>query len=92
VPPCEVPMPETEHAAPFAVGEAVRLRSVPTYLKSADPMPMLRPADLVDADEVGRVESIRAKDHLAVRFRRGAFLLTVPQLVGVSETPEQADH
>ena len=87
-----MPMPESEHVATFSVGQAVRLRSVPTYLKSADPMPMLRPADLVDADEVGHVESIRAKDQLAVRFRRGAFLLTLSQLVGVSESPEQPDH
>ena len=58
---------------------------VPAYLKKAEPMPMLRPADLIDAQEVGRVESIRARDQLAVRFRRGAFLLTAPQLEAISE-------
>lgn len=83
-------MPESEDAdRSFAVGDAVRLSSQPAYLKSADPMPMLRPADLIDAGEVGRVESIRARDQLAVRFRRGAFLLSVPQLVAVSESPQE---
>jgi hypothetical protein len=38
-------------------------------------MPMLRPADLVGVDEVGQVVEQRALGQLAVRFRRGTFLL-----------------
>ncbi len=66
--------------AAFAVGAAVRLRGTPEFLKTADPMPMLRPPDLVDVEEVGRVVGLRALDRLAVRFRRGTFLLGADQL------------
>ena len=71
-------------AVPFAVGSRVRLRELPAYLKSADPMPMLRPPDLVDAQEEGEVVGLRALEQLAVRFRRGTFLLEARQLEAVS--------
>jgi hypothetical protein len=64
----------------FVVGDRVcLLQSVP-YLKTADPMPMLRPPDLVATGEVGAVSEIRPRDQLAVRFRRGTFLLAVRDL------------
>jgi hypothetical protein len=64
----------------FVVGDRVcLLQSVP-YLKTADPMPMLRPPDLVANGEVGAVSEIRPRDQLAVRFRRGTFLLAVRDL------------
>jgi hypothetical protein len=64
----------------FVVGDRVcLLQSVP-YLKTADPMPMLRPPDLVAIGEVGAVSEIRPRDQLAVRFRRGTFLLSVQDL------------
>ena len=64
----------------FVVGDRVcLLQSVP-YLKTADPMPMLRPPDLVANGEVGAVSEIRPRDQLAVRFRRGTFLLSVRDL------------
>jgi len=72
----------TEPAQPpgFVVGDRVcLLQSVP-YLKTADPMPMLRPPDLVASGEVGAVSEIRPRDQLAVRFRRGTFLLAVRDL------------
>jgi hypothetical protein len=43
-------------------------------------MPMLRPADLIGLDEVGQVVGLRAGDQLAVRFRRGTFLLQASAL------------
>ena len=43
-------------------------------------MPMLRPPDLVDSDEQGQVLAIKARNQLAVRFRRGTFLLEADQL------------
>ena len=70
----------------LAVGDAVRLLSVPPYLKTADPMPMLRPADLVESEEIGQVVEIRALGQFAVRFRRGAFLLSRADLSPV-ESP-----
>ena len=38
-----------------SIGDQVRLIRTPTFLKTADPMPMLRPPDLVTTDEVGLV-------------------------------------
>ena len=64
----------------YGVGEQVRIAQPPRYFKTADPMPMLRPPDLVDADEVGVVSEVRAGDQLAVRFRRGTFLLAAADL------------
>lgn len=53
----------------------MRLLQSPAYLKTADPMPMLRPPDLVDSGEQGQVVALRALDQVAVRFRRGTFLM-----------------
>lgn len=38
-------------------------------------MPMLRPPDLVDLDEVGTVTALHPGETVAVRFSRGTFLL-----------------
>jgi hypothetical protein len=57
------------------IGDAVRLNGPLPYLKTADPMPMLRPPDLIDPGEVGVVVESRPRAMLAVRFRRGTFLL-----------------
>ncbi len=65
---------------PFKLGTNVRLRETPAFLKTADPMPMLRPPDLVDGAEVGEVVGLRALEQYAVRFRRGTFLLEARQL------------
>ncbi|MCP9929475.1 DUF3148 domain-containing protein [Cyanobium sp. AMD-g] len=62
------------------LGDAVRLRQPLRYLKTADPMPMLRPPDLVDQGEVGRVVEIRALELRAIRFRRGTFLINLSDL------------
>jgi hypothetical protein len=69
------------------IGAQVQLRGPVPYLKTADPMPMLRPPDLVDPDEIGVVVERRARDQLAVRFRRGTFLLTSSQLQGGVSPP-----
>ncbi|MCS5690528.1 DUF3148 domain-containing protein [Cyanobium sp. FGCU-6] len=64
----------------FAVGDPVVLAASLPYLKTADPMPMLRPPDLVVADEVGRVVEIRPRGWFAVAFRRGTFLIAAANL------------
>jgi len=71
-------------ASTFAVGDAVGLASALPYLKTADPMPMLRPPDLVAADEVGRVVEIRPRGWFAVAFRRGTFLIAGANLRSAS--------
>ncbi len=80
----EAPHGEPATAAPpatvVAVGDSVQLIGSVPYLKSADPMPMLRPPDLVDQGETGLVVECRALGICAVRFRRGTFLLEQARL------------
>ena len=66
--------------ADVPVGAAVRLKTRPAYLKTADPMPMLRPPDLVDGGEVGVVVALKPLNQRAVRFRRGTFLVAADNL------------
>ena len=63
-----------------SIGDRCRLITRQTYLKTADPMPMLRPPDLVEPDEVGEVIALHPLETVAVRFRRGAFLIPIDQL------------
>jgi hypothetical protein len=67
-------------APALAVGDPVVVVASLRYLKTAEPMPMLRPPDLVGAGEVGLVCERRAGEVVAVRFRRGTFLLAASQL------------
>jgi len=86
--PCRAapPLEPAADGRPFAIGERVCLVRSPRYLKTAEPMPMLRPPDLVDPGESGVVSEIRGRDQLAVRFRRGCFLLSCRDL---RSAPEQ---
>ena len=64
----------------FILGERVLLKVSQPYLKTSDPMPMLRPPDLVSLDEVGEVVALLPKDMAEVKFRRGTFLLSIEHL------------
>ncbi len=64
----------------FSIGEKVSLKVPMTYLKTVDPVSMLRPPDLVSLDEIGEVIGIRPKDLLEVKFRRGNFLIPADRL------------
>ena len=63
-----------------SIGDRLRLKQQLPYLKTADPMPMLRPSDLVSLDEVGEVIALHPLDTVAVRFRRGTYLISLDQL------------
>ena len=65
----------------FSVGEKVSLQVPLPYLKTADPISMLRPPDLVSLDEVGIVIGVRPNDLLEVKFRRGHFLIPSERLM-----------
>ena len=67
-----------------SVGDRLRLTAAQTYLKTADPMPMLRPPDLVSVGEIGEVIALHPLETVAVRFRRGAFLIRLTQLEPVA--------
>ncbi|MBL6798038.1 MAG: DUF3148 domain-containing protein [Synechococcus sp. BS307-5m-G39] len=68
-----------------SIGDQVRLLRAQPFLKSADPMPMLRPPDLVDLDEVGTVIALHPGESVAVRFSRGTFLLATDVLAPISD-------
>lgn len=59
----------------FSIGEKVRLVSLPPYLKTADTMPMLRPADILQVGDEGTVLDRRPGGYWGVRFPKGAFLM-----------------
>ena len=64
----------------FSIGDKVYLKLPMRYLKTADPMPMLRPPDLVSSEEFGQIVGIRPFDTAEVRFRRGTFLIPIDRL------------
>ena len=68
----------------FTVGDRVKIIALPPYLKTADPMPMLRPADTLTLGEEGIVIDRRPAGYWGVRFDRGAFLLETKYLELVS--------
>lgn len=59
----------------FTVGETVRLLHSPPFLKTAEPMPMLRPADIIEVGDTGIILDRRPGGYWGVRFSQGAFLL-----------------
>ncbi len=64
----------------FSIGDKVFIRLPLTYLKTADPMPMLRPPDLVSSEESGEIVGLRPMEIAEVRFRRGTFLIPTDRL------------
>jgi hypothetical protein len=68
----------------FAVGDRVRLVQLPTYVKTADPMPMLRPPTVLAVGEEGVVLGRKPGNYWSVRFSNGAFLLDGEYLEAVS--------
>lgn len=75
----------------FSVGDRVRLKAQPPYFKTADPMPMLRPPDLIAVGEVGVVLDQRPGGYWGVKFERGALLVDAAYLERIIETspPEE---
>jgi hypothetical protein len=59
----------------FTVGDRVKLIALPPYLKTAEPMPMLRSASLLSVGNEGIIIDRRPGDYWGVHFSQGAFLL-----------------
>lgn len=72
----------------FAIGSTVRVVALPPYVKTAEPMPMLRPPDVIHIGEEGVVVDRRPGEYWSVRFANGAFLLE-SQYIESTDTPEQ---
>lgn len=69
----------------ISVGARVRLVTLPAYIKTADPMPMLRPPSVLAIGEEGIVINQRPGNYWSVRFANGTFLVEPQylQLIGV---------
>ena len=78
----------------IAVGDTVQVVALPPYLKSADPMPMLRPPDLLEVGEEGVVIDRRPGEYWGVRFARGSFLLESQylQVISASEASDSPEN
>lgn len=77
------------------VGDRVKIVTLPPYLKTAEPMPMLRPADLLSIGDEGVVIDRRPGGYWGVRFERGAFLIElqyVELVVDRSLDSEEAEN
>jgi hypothetical protein len=72
----------------LAIGDRVQLSQRPTYLKTADSMPMLRPPDLIVPQEVGTIVDQRPGGYWVVKFDRGTFLLDSEVLMKAAEQAE----
>lgn len=59
----------------FKIGDKVKLITLPPYLKTAEPMPMLRPSDIIEIGEEGIILDRRPGDYWGVKFKQGAFLM-----------------
>ena len=53
----------------------MQLLAVPPYLKTAEPIPMLRPSDRVGLGEQGTILGRAPGNSWRVRFEQGAYLL-----------------
>ena len=59
----------------FAVGDRVRVVALPSYVKTAEPMPMLRPPNVIKLGEEGVIIDRRPGGYWGVRFANGTFLM-----------------
>jgi hypothetical protein len=75
---------------PFTIGAHVRVVALPPYLKTAEPMPMLRPPDLIAVGEIGTVLQQKPGSYWSVRFERGAFLIDSRYLEPEAEATESS--
>ena len=57
------------------VGDRVKIIALPSYIKTAEPMPMLRSPELLTVGECGTILDRRPGGYWGIRFTQGAFLL-----------------
>jgi hypothetical protein len=68
----------------FNIGANVQVIALPAYLKTADPMPMLRSPSCLEIGSIGTILDRKPGNYWVVKFDRGAFLLEDPYLEVVS--------
>ena len=73
----------------FKVGDRVKIINLPAYIKTAEPMPMLRPPDLLTIGEQGTIMDRRPGGYWGIRFTQGAFLLESQYIEAIDSVLEQ---
>jgi hypothetical protein len=79
----------------FNVGDRVRVIALPRYVKTAEPMPMLRPPNVIYVGEEGIILDRRPGGYWGVRFSKGAFLMDSQYIEAVStnsQMPEESEN
>ena len=66
---------QVEPQISLSVGDRVCIALLPPYVKTAEPMPMLRPPHVVKLGEEGTIVDHRPGNHWSVRFEGGIFLI-----------------
>ncbi len=74
----------------FKTGDRVRLVAAPPYFKTAEPMPMLRPPNVVQLEEEGVILGREPGDAWRVRFSRGAYLVEQKYLSAIASHTQPA--
>ncbi|AVH69107.1 regulatory protein SipA [Nostoc sp. 'Lobaria pulmonaria (5183) cyanobiont'] len=72
----------------FTIGSRVRVVALPAYVKTAEPMPMLRPPNVIHLGEEGIIIDRRPGGYWGIRFTRGAFLLDSQYIESTDTLPE----
>lgn len=72
----------------FAIGSKVRVVALPSYVKTAEPMPMLRPPDVIHIGEEGIILDRHPGGYWSIRFTKGAFLLDSQYIESIETSPE----
>lgn len=71
----------------FVIGAKIRVVTLPPYVKTAEPMPMLRPPDVIHVGEEGVVIDRRPGSYWGVRFANGTFLMDSQYIEAVAIAP-----
>lgn len=74
--------------AKIDVGDKVKIVAMPQYVKTAEPMPMLRPPNVIKLGEEGVVIDRRPGDYWAIKFAQGSFLLESQYLEVITQHTE----
>lgn len=69
----------------ISAGDRVRLVALPAFVKTAAPMPMLRPPSVLAVGAEGIVINQRPGNYWSVRFANGTFLLEQQYLEAIDE-------
>ena len=70
------------------VGDRVRVIALPPYVKTAEPMPMLRPPNVIKLGEEGVAIDRYPGGYWGIHFAKGNFLLDSQYLEVVTATEE----